>query len=207
MIWNIDFKIRGKIVGHWYLKFHGVPYKSYCVYHYYAFTCAPSWSFEVSYLIFIVHFINWDTFSILWLEIETQNEQTTLLLRSLSCQYAIHYHIHIEQFDNFGCTFTCYPYNNTSNVILAYMNKKAKKLNSNSMVYELLLYKVIRDGRHGGHNAASRNLSFDFFWHICRGFLFTKQYTYKELGEKAVPRLRESRLLTPSGSGWQVHAT
>ena len=32
MIWDIDIKIRGKIVGHWYQQFHGVPYKSYCVY-------------------------------------------------------------------------------------------------------------------------------------------------------------------------------
>ena len=30
---------------------------------------------------------------------------------------------------------------------------------------------------------------------------------YTELGERVVPRLRESRLLTTSGRGWQVHAT
>ena len=30
--WDIDIKIRGKIVGHWYQKFDGVPLSPYCVY-------------------------------------------------------------------------------------------------------------------------------------------------------------------------------
>ena len=30
--WDIDIKIRGKILGHWYQKFHGVPIRKYCVY-------------------------------------------------------------------------------------------------------------------------------------------------------------------------------
>ena len=29
--WDIDIKIRGKIVGHWYQKFDGVPLSPYCV--------------------------------------------------------------------------------------------------------------------------------------------------------------------------------
>ena len=30
--WDIDIKIKGKIVGHWYQEFHGVPLEINCVY-------------------------------------------------------------------------------------------------------------------------------------------------------------------------------
>ena len=59
MIWDIDIKIRGKIVGHWYQQFHGIPYKSYCVYptpiQYQSTTTNLIWNAENKHCVVVVY--------------------------------------------------------------------------------------------------------------------------------------------------------